>query len=71
MSEPNPAGDLRHALINMLAPLLTEAQLALAAPTPLDPETRRALEEIEKLAMGMRTLLRQDRPSNPSPSQET
>jgi hypothetical protein len=71
MSESTPAGDLRHALINMLAPLLTEAQLALAAPTLLDPETRRALEEIEKLAMGMRALLKQAKTIDPSPNPET
>jgi hypothetical protein len=71
MSEPTPAGDLRHALINMLAPLLTEAQLALAAPVPLDPETRRALEEIEKLALGMRALLKQAKAIDPPPSQAT
>jgi hypothetical protein len=71
MSEPNSAGDLRHALINLLAPLLTEAQLALGAPTPLDPDTRRALEEIEKLAMKMRALLRQARATDPSPPQES
>jgi len=70
MSEPNPAGDLRHALINLLAPLLTEAQLALAAPAPLDPETRRALEEIEKLALAMRTLLRPARTTDPSPTEQ-
>jgi hypothetical protein len=71
MSEPNPAGDLRHALINLLAPLLTEAQLALAAPTALDAETRRALEEIEKLAMKMRALLRQAKAIDSSPAQES
>ena len=71
MSEPNPTGDLRHALINLLAPILTEAQLALAAPTPLDPETRRALEEIEKLAMRMRALLRQAKATESSAAQES
>ena len=61
MSAPDPSGDLRHALINLLAPLLTEAQLALAAPTPLDPETRRSLVEIETLALKMRAVLRESR----------
>jgi hypothetical protein len=70
MSEPDPAGDLRHALINILAPLLTEAQLALAAPTPLDPETRRSLEEIEKLALKMRAVLRQARATDSTASGE-
>lgn len=71
MSEPNPAGDLRHALINLLAPLLTEAQLALAAATPLDAETRRALEQIEKLALRMRELLRQAKAADASPPPES
>jgi hypothetical protein len=71
MSEPNPASDLRHALINLLAPILTEAQLALGATTPLDPETRRSLEAIEQLALKMRAVLRQARSADPSPAQET
>jgi signal transduction histidine kinase len=59
MSEPDPVGDLRHALANPLAALLTEAQLALTAPTALDVDTRRALQEIEKLALRMRGILKE------------
>jgi len=70
MSEPDTPGDLRHALINLLAPLLTEAQLALAAPTLLDPETRRSLEAIEKLALKMRAALRQSRATDSTPAVE-
>lgn len=63
MNAPDSLGDFRHALTNLLAPLLTEAQLALAGPGPMDAETRRALQEIERLALEMRALLKASRPS--------
>jgi signal transduction histidine kinase len=59
MTDTDHLGDLRHALANPLAALLTEAQLALTAPIPLDQETRRALQEIEKLALRMRGILKE------------
>lgn len=59
MSPSDPLADLRHALANPLAALLMEAQLVLTAPTPLDGETRRALQEIEKLALRMRAILKE------------
>ena len=54
----NPTGDLRHALANPLAALLTEAQLVLTSSSQLDAETRKAVEEIEKLALRMRAILK-------------
>lgn len=58
MSEPDPVADLRHALANPLTALLTEAQLVLTGLTPLDGETRRALQAIEQLALRMRAILK-------------
>ena len=58
MPDLNPSGDLRHALANPLSALLTEAQLVLTSPNYLDDETRRAVQEIEKLALRMRAILK-------------
>lgn len=59
MPDPDPLADLRHALANPLAALLTEAQLVLTGQATLDGETRQALMEIEKLALRMRAILRE------------
>lgn len=63
MNASDFSSEFRHALTNLLAPLLTEAQLALAGPGSMDTETRRALQEIERLALEMRTVLKASRPS--------
>jgi len=59
MTESEPLSKLRHDLANPLAALLAEAQLLLLSETPLDPEVRRAVTEIEKAAIRMRTILRE------------
>ena len=74
MTESDAMGDLRHALANPLSALLSEAQLALTAQAPMDAETRRALQEIEKLALRMRAILKQTcagLPPASSPVQES
>jgi signal transduction histidine kinase len=48
---------LRHDLANPLAALLTETQLLLLNTATLDPETVRALREIEALARRMKDVL--------------
>jgi signal transduction histidine kinase len=53
----DPLSKLRHDIANPLAALLTEAQLLLLDDAALDPETRRALREIEALARNMRDIL--------------
>ncbi len=58
MITPDPISKLRHDLANPLAALLAETQLLLLSETPLDPEVQRALSDIEKLAIRMRTILR-------------
>lgn len=61
MTTPDPIAKLRHDLANPLAALLAETQLLMLSETPLDPEVHRALTEIEKLAIRMRTILRDTR----------
>lgn len=58
MTEPDRLAKLRHDLANPLAALLAEVQLVLLGEGPMDDETRRALQEVEKLAIRMRTILR-------------
>jgi len=50
---------LRHDLANPLSALLAETQLLLMEGTTLSPEVATALREIERLAIRMRTLLRE------------
>ncbi len=58
MSEPDRLARLRHDLANPLAALLAETQLMLLSDAPMDDEVRRGLQEIEKLSIRMRTILR-------------
>lgn len=58
MTEPDRLAKLRHDLANPLAALLAEVQLVLLGDGPMDEETKRALQEVEKLAIRMRTILR-------------
>ncbi|HET9152262.1 MAG TPA: histidine kinase dimerization/phospho-acceptor domain-containing protein [Gemmatimonadales bacterium] len=53
---------LRHDLANPLAALLAETQLLLLNEDTVDEETRTSLREIEKLAIRMRTILRESVP---------
>ena len=50
---------LRHDLSNPLSALLAEIQLMLLNESRFDAETLSGLREIEKLAIRMRTMLRE------------
>jgi len=68
MAEIDRVAELRHALANVLGPLLTEVQLTLASGAPFDDETRQSLRDIEALALRMRDILRASQgigPTNP------
>ena len=58
MTQPDVFAKLRHDLANPLAAMLAEAQLLLLSEAPMDAEVRRGLEEIERQAIRMRTILR-------------
>lgn len=58
MIEPDRLAKLRHDLANPLAGLLAEVQLALLEGTGLPDELKTSLQDIEKLAIRMRTILR-------------
>jgi signal transduction histidine kinase len=64
-------GNLRHDLANPLSALLGETQLILAGDAPLDDETRIAVQEIEKLALRMRDILKSARISDESAALST
>lgn len=61
MTEDDRIADLRHALANPLSAILAEAQLLLMGDVPLDAETRTGLQEVEKLALRMRAILKDTR----------
>ncbi len=58
MSQPDPLSKLRHDIANPLAALLAETQLLLLSGATMEDEVRQGLQEIEKLAIRMRTILR-------------
>lgn len=58
MESPDSISQLRHSLANPLAALLAETQLLMLEDKPFDEGTLRALKEIERLAIRMRTILR-------------
>lgn len=58
MSESDRLAELRHALANPLSAVLAETQLLLLGDAEIDEEVRHGLQEIEKLALRMRTILR-------------
>jgi light-regulated signal transduction histidine kinase (bacteriophytochrome) len=58
MEPPDPVAKLRHSLANPLAALLAEVQLLLMDGESLDESTRHAMREVERLAIRMRTILR-------------
>lgn len=62
MADPEELRRLRHDLSNPLAALLAETQLLLLSADTLDDETVTGLREIEKLAIRMRTILRDSLP---------
>ena len=57
MIDPERLAKLRHDLANPLAGLLAEVQLTLLDGAGLSNEVRTSLQEIEKLAIRMRTIL--------------
>ena len=59
MTESERLSKLRHDLSNPLAALLAEIQLMLMNEGQYDAETLAGLREIEKLAIRMRTMLRE------------
>lgn len=59
MTEAEQLAKLRHDLSNPLSALLAEVQLMLLNEARYDAETVGGLREIEKLAIRMRTLLRE------------
>ena len=59
MPEADRLAKLRHDLANPLAALLAETQLLLMDTRGIPPDTITSLKEIEKLAIRMRTLLRE------------
>lgn len=58
MSQPDPLSKLRHDIANPLAALLAETQLLLLSEATMEDEVRQGLQDIEKLAIRMRTILR-------------
>jgi hypothetical protein len=74
MADIDRVAELRHALANVLGPLLTEVQLTLGSGASFDDETRQSLRDIEALALRMRDILRasqgtaaRDIPPTPAP----
>jgi hypothetical protein len=61
MEPLDPVAELRHALANPLSALLSETQLALMDADTLTPEVLRSFQEIERLALRMRGILRETR----------
>ncbi|MGE5232441.1 MAG: hypothetical protein ACM3NS_11910 [Deltaproteobacteria bacterium] len=59
MTDGDRLAKLRHDLSNPLSALLAEVQLMLLNEGRYDAETLDGLREIEKLAIRMRTLLRE------------
>jgi len=59
MTEAERLSKLRHDLSNPLSALLAEIQLMLLNESRFDAETLSGLREIEKLAIRMRTMLRE------------
>ncbi|MDX2260738.1 MAG: histidine kinase dimerization/phospho-acceptor domain-containing protein [Gemmatimonadales bacterium] len=59
MPASDPIAKLRHDLANPLAAILAETQLLLIGDEPMPEEVRRGLQEIEKLSLRMRTILRE------------
>lgn len=58
MIDPDRLAKLRHDLANPLAGLLAETQLVLLDGSGLSEELKQSLQEIERLAIRMRTILR-------------
>ncbi|MES2124511.1 MAG: histidine kinase dimerization/phospho-acceptor domain-containing protein [Gemmatimonadota bacterium] len=59
MIDPDSLAKLRHDLANPLAGLLAEVQLTLLDGTGLSEEVKQSLQEIERLAIRMRAILRE------------
>ncbi len=61
MELPDPLSKLRHDIANPLAALLAEVQLTLMDADAIDEPVRRSLQEIERLAIRMRGVLRESK----------
>ncbi|MEP6591858.1 MAG: histidine kinase dimerization/phospho-acceptor domain-containing protein [Gemmatimonadota bacterium] len=59
MIDPDRLAKLRHDLANPLAGLLAEVQLLLLDGGGLSEELKQSLQEMERLAIRMRTILRE------------
>jgi signal transduction histidine kinase len=59
MTMSDPIAKLCHDLANPLAAILAETQLMLLGDEPMPDEVRQGLQEIEKLSLRMRTILRE------------
>ncbi len=59
MNDSERLSRFRHDLSNPLSALLAETQLLLLNEARIDPETLTGLNEIEALAIRMRTMLRE------------
>ena len=59
MTEADRVAVLLQSLANPLSALLAETQLLLLGDVDIDDEARHGLQEIEKLALRMRTILRE------------
>jgi signal transduction histidine kinase len=57
----DPVSHLRHELANPLAVLLAEVQLLLMSDTPMSPDVRSAMEQIEEMALRMTQILKDSR----------
>jgi signal transduction histidine kinase len=56
--DPDSLAKLRHDLVNPLAGILAEVQLVLLDSETLTPELKESLQQIERLAIRLRTILR-------------
>ncbi len=58
MTELDPIAKLRHDLANPLAAILAETQLLLMGDEAMSADVKQALQQIEKLSIRMRAILR-------------
>jgi hypothetical protein len=58
MSDLDPARQFRHDVAGALTPLLVEVQLLLSGEAKMDAEVREAVQDIEKLALRLRDIVK-------------
>ena len=73
MTEPvaDRIAELRHALANPLSALIAEVQLTLMSAQDFDDEARQSLQDIETLALRMRTIMHDSRAADATPTRST